>query len=230
VVDDVREMFADIAQDYDRANRILSFGIDRRWRKTAVEAADVAKGSDVLDCATGTGDLAQAFKDEVGPTGRVVGLDFVERMVRLAQAKAGGDDVDLGLIVGDALRLPYADDSFDLASIAFGIRNVDDPVGCLQEMARAVKHEGRVVVLEFGTPEGLMSAPYRLYSRHILPRIGEWLTGNREAYEYLPESQAEFPDGEAFLELMEEAGVFGSCWSQQLTGGIAYVYVGEVAK
>lgn len=227
---DVREMFDDIAPDYDRANRILSFGIDRRWRRKAVEAADVDKGYDVLDCATGTGDLARAFKRTVGPTGRVTGIDFVERMVRLAQARNAEEDLAVDLQVADALRLPFADDSFDLASIAFGIRNVDDPVRCLREMARVVKHEGRVVVLEFGTPTGWMRYPYRLYSQHVMPRIGGWLTGNREAYEYLPESQAEFPDGEEFVDLMDEADVFERTGFEPLTGGIAYLYTGEVAK
>ncbi len=222
-------MFADIAPDYDRANTILSFGIHGRWRKRAVEMAKASPGFDVLDCATGTGDLARAFADQVQPGGRVVGIDFVSRMVRLAREKLDEEDVEVELGVADALRLPFADDRFDMASIGFGIRNVDDPERCLVEMARVVKQGGRVVVLEFGQPEGLVGVPYRFYGRHVIPRVGELLTGNREAYEYLPSSQAEFPAGDAFLEMAQEAGVFHSVEAEALMGGLAWVYVGEVA-
>ncbi len=226
--DRVREMFADIAPDYDRTNAVLSLGVHRRWRRKTVELAGASPGYDVLDCATGTGDLARAFADEVQPGGHVVGIDFVERMVRLAREKLADEDVEVGLHVADALELPFADDSFDMATIGFGIRNVDDPLACLREMARVVKHEGRVVVLEFGQPEGLMGWPYEFYSRHVMPRIGGLLTGNREAYEYLPRTASEFPAGEDFLTLMDEADVFTERAAHKLTGGIAWVYVGEV--
>jgi demethylmenaquinone methyltransferase/2-methoxy-6-polyprenyl-1,4-benzoquinol methylase len=222
-------MFADIAPDYDRVNTVLSMGVHDRWRRRAVQLAPAGKGFDVLDCATGTGDLAFEFAREVGPSGHVTGIDFVPGMVQRARAKGAKQSAGARFSVADALRLPFADDAFDLSSIAFGIRNVDDPVQCLREMARVVKHEGRVVVLEFGQPDGLMSLPYRFYSRHVIPRVGALLTGNREAYEYLPRTQAEFPCGEAFVDLMDEADVFASSSFESLTGGIAYIYVGEVS-
>ncbi len=224
----VHEMFEDIAGDYDRTNTVLSLGVHRRWRRKAVELSGAGPGYDVLDVATGTGDLARAFAEVVGATGHVVGADFVERMVRIGRAKALDEGVPIDFQVGDALALPLADDTFDVASIAFGIRNVDDPVACLAEMGRVVKTSGCVVVLEFGQPTGMLSWPYQFYSQHVMPRIGGLLTGNREAYEYLPRTAAEFPAGDAFLELMDEAGCFSERWCQPLTGGIAYIYVGTV--
>jgi demethylmenaquinone methyltransferase/2-methoxy-6-polyprenyl-1,4-benzoquinol methylase len=131
--------------------------------------------------------------------------------------------------VSDALRLPFADASFDIASIGFGIRNVDDPVRCLREMGRVVRPGGRVVVLEFGQPEGALAKPYSFYSRHVIPRVGGMLTGHRSAYEYLPRTSATFPAGEAFLGLMDESKAFEKRTATALTGGIAYVYVGTVA-
>src|SRR5262249_10588180 len=126
----------------------------------------------------------------------------------------------------DALALPYPDASFDVASISFGIRNVDDPVKCLQEMARVVKPGGKVLVLEFGQPRGLWGAMYRLYSRVVMPTVGGLLTGNRAAYLYLPRTAAAFPAGENFLELMDRSGVFATSTAQPLTGGITWLYVG----
>jgi demethylmenaquinone methyltransferase / 2-methoxy-6-polyprenyl-1,4-benzoquinol methylase len=126
------------------------------------------------------------------------------------------------------MALPFADDSFDVASIAFGIRNVDDPVKCLKEMARVVKPGGRVVVLEFGQPDGFFGALFRFYSKTIMPAIGGLLTGNRTAYEYLPRTAAAFPSGEKFLALMEQAGSFREQVAHPMTFGTSYVYVGTV--
>jgi len=225
----VRRMFADIAPDYDRTNAVLSLGVHGRWRRKTVELAGASEGFDVLDVATGTGDLARAFAGAVQPGGRVVGVDFVPRMVHLGREKLADEDAEVAMAAGDALELPFADDSFDMATIGFGIRNVDDPVRGLEEMARVAKRGGRVAVLEFGQPDGLMSLPYRVYSRHVIPRVGELLTGNREAYEYLPRTQAEFPCGDDFLALMDQTGAFADREAHRLMMGIAWVYVGEVA-
>ena len=204
----VREMFASIARRYDAANEVLSLGVHRGWRRAAVRLSGVVHGDRVLDCATGTGDLALAFKRAVGLTGEVVGTDFCAEMLASAPAKARRAGLEVRFEVADALALPYADRSFDVASIAFGIRNVDDPVRCLREMARVVRPSGRVVVLEFGQPRGPFGALFRVYSRQVMPAIGGLLTGNRSAYEYLPRTAAAFPAGDRFLALMEEAGSF----------------------
>ncbi|MEX0995335.1 MAG: bifunctional demethylmenaquinone methyltransferase/2-methoxy-6-polyprenyl-1,4-benzoquinol methylase UbiE [Balneolaceae bacterium] len=225
----VKNMFADIAEDYDRINSILSFGIHHIWRKRTVRESTAGPGDHVLDCASGTGDLAIEFKKAVGDEGYVLGTDFCREMIELAPEKAKKKNLEIDFEVADAMDLSYENDRFDISSIAFGIRNVDDPVKSLQEMARVVKPGGRVVVLEFGQPKGLLKFPYVLYSRHIMPAIGGWISGNREAYTYLPETSANFPAGDSFLELMDQAGVFSTRRAVRLTGGISYIYVGTVA-
>jgi demethylmenaquinone methyltransferase / 2-methoxy-6-polyprenyl-1,4-benzoquinol methylase len=224
----VKKMFADIASDYDRINSILSFGVHNAWRKKTVLESGAAPGDDILDCATGTGDLALEFKKTVGENGYVLGTDFCKEMIEHAPAKADEINLDVDFQVADAMDLPFDDNRFDVSSIAFGIRNVDDPVVCLQEMSRVVKPGGKVVVLEFGQPTGFIRIPYQLYSKHIMPAIGGWLSGNKEAYTYLPETSAAFASGESFLKLMEEANSFASKKAVKCTGGIAYIYVGSV--
>lgn len=224
----VRRMFADIADDYDRVNTILSFGVHHGWRTKTVRLSGAQIGDRVLDCATGTGDLAIEFKKAVGEEGYVLGTDFCKEMIEHAPAKAAESNLSIDFEVADAMSLPYGDNEFTIASIAFGIRNVDDPVQALREMARVVKPGGRVVVLEFGQPGGVLKYPYELYSQHIMPAIGGWLSGNREAYTYLPKTSAEFPAGDKFIRLMEQADGFANTSVQKLTGGIAYIYVGTV--
>ncbi|HET6528811.1 MAG TPA: bifunctional demethylmenaquinone methyltransferase/2-methoxy-6-polyprenyl-1,4-benzoquinol methylase UbiE [Balneolaceae bacterium] len=224
----VRSMFADIADDYDRVNSILSFGVHHGWRKRAVYLSGAAPGDDVLDCATGTGDLALEFKKKVGDEGSVLGTDFCKEMIEHAPAKAAQNNLQINFEVADAMNLPYDDGQFDIASIAFGIRNVDDPVQALKEMGRVVKPGGKVVVLEFGQPKGLLKYPYEWYSQHIMPTLGGWISGNREAYSYLPRTSAQFPAGAKFIALMKEANCFSKQMLEKLTGGIAYVYVGTL--
>jgi demethylmenaquinone methyltransferase/2-methoxy-6-polyprenyl-1,4-benzoquinol methylase len=224
----VRQMFADIAGDYDRINTVLSFGIHHIWRRQAVQLSGAKAGDQVLDCASGTGDLAIAFKRTVGEGGSALGTDFCKEMIARAPAKAREQNLSIDFEVADVMNLPYEDDRFSIASIGFGIRNVDNPVQALGEMARVVMPGGRVVVLEFGQPNGLLKYPYELYSQYIMPSVGGWLSGNREAYSYLPESSARFPAGDAFLALMDEAGCFSNMAAKKLTGGIAYIYLGTV--
>lgn len=222
-------MFADIADDYDRVNGILSFGVHHNWRRRTVKESGAGPGDRVLDCATGTGDLAIAFKKAVGEEGAVLGTDFCQEMIEHAPEKARRENLMVDFEVADAMNLPYEDDRFDIASIAFGIRNVDDPVQALREMGRVVRPGGKVVVLEFGQPGGVLKFPYRFYSRVVMPAVGGWITGNREAYTYLPETSAAFPAGEKFLDLMRESGSFARCRAVRLTGGIAWIYVGTVS-
>lgn len=224
----VRRMFADIADDYDRVNSILSFGVHHAWRARTVQLSGAQRGDKVLDCATGTGDLALEFKEKVGEQGYVLGTDFCKEMIKQAPAKAADQNLDIDFEVADAMDLPYDNDTFDIASIAFGIRNVDDPVQALKEMGRVVRPGGKVVVLEFGQPKGLLKYPYELYSQYIMPALGGWISGNREAYSYLPRTSAKFPAGKSFITLMKEANCFTSQMFKKLTGGIAYVYVGTV--
>jgi demethylmenaquinone methyltransferase/2-methoxy-6-polyprenyl-1,4-benzoquinol methylase len=216
-------MFASIAPRYDAANEVLSLGVHRSWRRAAVEAAQVRPGQRILDCATGTGDLALALQRAGG---RVTGTDFCAPMLKPAPAKAARAGLDVRFAVADALQLPFRSNEFDAATIAFGIRNVDDPVKCLREMARVVKPGGRVVVLEFGQPSGAFGALFRWYSRGVMPVVGGLLTGNRAAYEYLPRTSAAFPAGDRFVHLMDDSRAFQSRSARPLTFGTAFVYCG----
>ena len=225
----VQQMFSAIAPRYDLANGVLSLGTHQLWRRFAVKASHAAPGSKVLDCATGTGDLALAFKRTVGASGRVVGTDFCAEMLELAPPKAAAAGLEIEFAQADAQHLPYGDDLFDVASIAFGIRNVDDPVKCLREMARVVRPGGRVVVLEFGQPRGVFGALFRIYSTYVLPFVGGLISGKRAAYQYLDRTAAAFPSGDGFTGLMKKAGAFSDIRDQSLTFGTVHVYTGVVA-
>ena len=218
----IRAMFRDISPGYDRANTILSAGVHHLWRRAAVRVSGAKKGDAVLDCATGTGDLAIAFKKRV-QDGRVVGTDFVPEMIELARKKSPRIEFE----VADVTQLPYANDTFDVASISFGIRNVGDPRKGISELARVVKPGGRVVVLEFGQPRGrAFGTFYDFYRKRILPRLGGVLTGNRDAYDYLESSTARFPSGEEFVAMMRESAGFTNVDHRPLTFGIAWLYRG----
>lgn len=226
--EEVRRMFASISGRYDLLNSVLSLGVHHRWRKKAVRFSRASKGMSVLDCATGTGDLAIEYKKAVGASGQVTGTDFCAEMLGPAPKKADKKGLSIQWEVADAMDLPYEDDRFDISSIAFGIRNVDDPVTALSEMARVVKPNGKVVVLEFGQPYGIMKYPFRWHSKYVIPLLGGWISGNRQAYQYLPDTSAAFPAGDRFLSLMKRTGRFKSFESKPLMQGIAYIYIGVV--
>lgn len=223
----VHQMFSQIAPRYDALNDVLSMGIHRRWRKVAVKLSGAQHGDSVLDCATGTGDLAIAFKKAVGP-GEVVGTDFNADMLSTAPQKAKQLGLDITFEVADAMKLPYADDRFTVASISFGIRNVDDPKVCCGELARVVKPGGRVVVLEFGQPTGLFGAFYRAWARTAMPLLGRIVTGSDAPGDYLPRTMAAFPAGDRFTAMMMDTGRFSKAEAHPLMNGLAFVYVGTV--
>ncbi|MEW6432178.1 MAG: bifunctional demethylmenaquinone methyltransferase/2-methoxy-6-polyprenyl-1,4-benzoquinol methylase UbiE [Myxococcota bacterium] len=224
----VHQMFSQIAPRYDATNDVMSMGIHRLWRREAVKRSGAKAGDHVLDCATGTGDLALAFKRAVGPAGRVLGTDFNADMLSFAPAKAKARGLEVTFEVADVMKLPYDDCTFDVASIAFGIRNVDEPKTGVAELARVVRSRGRVVVLEFGQPKGVFGAAYRPYARFVMPQLGRLLTGNKAAYEYLPETAAAFPCGEKFVELMRSTERFSDVQAHPLMSGLAWIYVGTV--
>ncbi|MNL09928.1 Ubiquinone/menaquinone biosynthesis C-methyltransferase UbiE [compost metagenome] len=225
----IRSMFAKVAANYDRGNSVLSMGIHHLWRKKLVKWSGAKAGQKVLDCATGTGDLAIEFKKAVGPQGKVTGTDFCAEMLIPAPAKAAERGLDITFEQADVTQLQYTDNLFDITSISFGIRNVSDPVKALKEMARVTRSGGTVMVLEFGQVQvPVFSSLYNFYSLHVLPKIGGLVTGQKDAYEYLQKSSAAFPCRDGFLDLMKESQAFSSYEYTSLTGGIAYIYKGVV--
>lgn len=222
--DKIRNMFSKVAGRYDLANSVLSMGIHHVWRKNIVNWSGATENESVLDCATGTGDLAIEFKKNVGQ-GRVVGTDFCKEMLAPAPAKATSKNLDIHFEQADVLNLPFGENEFDISSISFGIRNVADPIQALKELARVTRPGGRIMILEFGQPQNKTFAGlYNFYSRNILPKIGGVITGDTQAYQYLQDSSAEFPCAEGFLKWAEDTGCFSRVEYRSLTGGIAYMY------
>ncbi len=224
----IRSMFSKVAANYDKGNNVLSMGIHHLWRKKLVKYSGAKAGDKVLDCATGTGDLAIEFKKNVG-SGQVIGTDFCAEMLIPAPAKAKERGLEIQFEQADVTQLQYADNTFDISSISFGIRNVGDPVKGLSEMARVTKSGGKVLVLEFGQVKMPIFGPlYNFYSQNILPKIGGLVTGQKDAYEYLQKSSAAFPCREGFVDLMKQTNAFSEIEYISLSGGIAYIYKGTV--
>lgn len=220
----VQAMFARIARRYDFLNRVLSAGIDRRWRARLVRRLGPLEGREVLDVACGTGDLAFELA-EAGA--RVVGLDFTREMLVLARAKDRAARVSF--LNGDALALPFERASFDAATIAFGLRNLEDRRKGLAELARVVRPGGTVMVLEFSLPPSrLLAAPYRFYFTRVLPRVGALVSGDDEAYRYLPDTVLAWPEPSELERELQSVGLV-RCGFERLSGGIACLSFGEVA-
>ncbi|WP_372366737.1 bifunctional demethylmenaquinone methyltransferase/2-methoxy-6-polyprenyl-1,4-benzoquinol methylase UbiE [Candidatus Uabimicrobium sp. HlEnr_7] len=226
----IHDMFSKIAGTYDRTNSVLSLGIHHLWRRTLIKMSQVKKGNAILDCATGTGDVAIAFYKKNGNDGRIVGSDFCAPMLELAEKKSKEKYPEIEWQIEDAQNLSFADDSFDIATISFGIRNVDCTEECLKSMARVVKPGGRVLILEFGQPHWPIKPFFNLYSGYILPFIGGMISGEKTAYKYLNTSSAQFPTGKNFVALMEKTQAFSEVKYKSLTSGVCYIYVGIVAS
>ena len=216
--DGVRRMFDRIAPVYDLMNRVMTAGLDRRWRAITVAEA-VRPGDRVLDACCGTGDLALAALR--GGAGAVVGLDFSERMLERARAKAPGVE----WVQGDMLALPFPDASFDAATVGFGVRNVEDLEAGLRELRRVLRTDGRLAILEITTPRGALAPFYRLWFDRAIPLLGRILPGGA-AYTYLPASVRRFPEPEALAELMTRVG-FARVRFRRFAGGIVALHVGE---
>lgn len=225
----VQQMFGEIAPRYDFMNHFLSGGVDYYWRWRTVRKVAPAGDAPILDVCTGTGDLAISYLNKTGGKTQVVGADFTHEMLELALKKNSNEK--LSFLEADTQQLPFADDQFQIVSVAFGLRNVADTSQGLKEMIRVCKPGGQVAVLEFSIPTNpLFRACYQFYFRHILPKIGQLLARNQEsAYNYLPESVSEFPYGKKLATLMDECGLTGTRW-YPLTFGIATLYVGQKLK
>ncbi|HTU25943.1 MAG TPA: bifunctional demethylmenaquinone methyltransferase/2-methoxy-6-polyprenyl-1,4-benzoquinol methylase UbiE [Pirellulales bacterium] len=225
----VQRMFGEIAARYDFLNHLLSLGVDYYWRWRTVRRVRPAGTDPILDVCTGTGDLALAYHRAAGGETPIVGADFCRPMLEVGEAKRRrADAARLTFVAADAERLPFASESFQIVSVAFGLRNVSDTDRGLAEMARVCRRGGSVAVLEFSTPTWQpLGAIYGWYFRHVLPRIGQFLARNPcDAYNYLPESVGQFPQGEALAERMRAAGLDPVRY-YSLTFGIATLYVGQ---
>jgi len=214
----VQRMFDRIAPVYDAMNRVMTVGLDQRWRRATVRAA-VHEGDHVLDACCGTGDLAVAAWK--AGAGHVVGLDFSERMLERARRKAP----ELEWVQGDVLALPFEDASFDAAVVGFGIRNVEDLEAGLRELRRVLRPGGRLGILEITTPRGWLAPFYRLWFDRIVPLLGRLLPGG-DAYTYLPASVRRFPGPEELAELLGSCG-FEAVQFRLFAGGIVALHVGE---
>ncbi len=220
-------MFDRIAPRYDLMNRLMTAGRDRAWRRAVAEAADVAAGESALDCCTGTGDLAFDLADRV-PGGSVVGVDFSAEMLRRAGAKVGTRADIVSFVQGDVLDLPFPDSCFDAATVAFGIRNVEDLDSALVEMARVVKPGGRVALLEITLPRRLR-AFYGLWFDRLVPHLGALVGRDAGAYAYLPASVRRFPTPPELAARMAAGGLDDVRW-RGFGGGIVALHHGRVRQ
>lgn len=222
----VKEIFNDIAPKYDLLNHFLSLNIDKRWRRKAIGYIRPEEKGELLDVACGTGDFSiAAYRAGVQ---KVTGIDISANMVAIGQKKVDNLGLTPYIILqaGDSEQIEFEDEHFDVVTVAFGVRNFEHLEAGLREMQRVLKKGGKVVILEFSMPEHFpMKQLYKFYFRHILPVLGGWISGNKGAYTYLPESVMKFPQGKAFLDILKGCG-FEQATQRKLTFGIASIYVG----
>ena len=221
----IEAMFDAIAPDYDKLNHIMSFGIDRLWRRRAVRTiADNPKPLRILDVASGTGDFAIAIAKKVHPESEIIGIDLSEKMLEVGRTKVP-DNVRLQQ--GDVEALPFPDNSFDRVSVAFGIRNFEYLEQGLSEMHRVLRPSGKMVILELSYPDNpFLLWCYKLYTLHILPFIGGLISGDRKAYTYLPHSILAFPKADIIVPMLQSIG-FGQVRVRRFTFCTCVMYVGE---
>lgn len=225
----VKNVFAEIAKQYDFMNSVLSFWQHKLWRRFAMKKLRLSAGGQALDVACGTGDWTLSLARVVGVQGKVTGLDYSKEMLGVAIKKLGKRGLlerQVNLMQGDAMQLPFPDDSFDVATIGFALRNVPDVPTVLKEMRRVVKPGGQVVSLELSKPKSRMfRSIYYFYFYKVLPFIGSLAIGRKEPYAWLPESLTDFPDRLGLEALFREAGL-KQVESYPLTGGIAALHIG----
>jgi len=225
----IRTMFGHIAPRYDLLNHLLSLNVDHYWRWRTTQLVPPAPDGPILDLCTGTGDLALAYDRVAQGKVAIVAADFCHEMLERARVKfaRAGAGQRIRVLEADAQHLPLPDNTFQLAVVAFGLRNVTDTDRGIAEMVRVVRPGGRVAILEFSQPRGrLFGGLYRFYFRNVLPVVGQMISRSKEnAYRYLPASVMEFPDGEALAERLRRQGLADVRW-HPLTFGIATLYIG----
>ncbi|MDM7941158.1 MAG: bifunctional demethylmenaquinone methyltransferase/2-methoxy-6-polyprenyl-1,4-benzoquinol methylase UbiE [Hydrogenophaga sp.] len=221
----VRGVFDSVAPSYDVMNDLMSGGLHRLWKRYTIGVANPQPGQRVLDIAGGTGDLSLAFAKKVGPAGRVFHTDINEAMLREGRTRLLDRGVVLPTLVCDAEKLPFANDSFDLVSVAFGLRNMTNKELALAEMHRTLKPGGKLLVLEFSRVAKPLEKAYDWYSFNILPKLGKWVARDEDSYRYLAESIRMHPDQESLRQMMRQAG-FGHVDVHNLSAGVVALHVG----
>ena len=221
----VKGVFDSVASKYDVMNDLMSMGLHRAWKAYTIAVANLKAGDAALDIAGGTGDLARAFARKVGPTGLVVHTDINEAMLSTGRNRLLDEGLALPTSLADAEKLPFKSGSFDLVSVAFGLRNMTHKDLALAEMCRVLKPGGRLLVLEFSKVAKPLQKPYDWYSFNLLPKLGQWVAGDAESYRYLAESIRMHPDQATLKGLMKSAG-FGHVDVHNLTGGVVALHVG----
>jgi demethylmenaquinone methyltransferase / 2-methoxy-6-polyprenyl-1,4-benzoquinol methylase len=221
----VKGVFDSVASKYDVMNDLMSMGMHRAWKAYTVAVANLKEGDRVLDIAGGTGDLSRAFARKVGERGQVVHTDINEAMLRTGRDRLLDEGLALPTTICDAEKLPFKTGSFDLVSVAFGLRNMTHKELALAEMCRVLRDGGRLLVLEFSKVAPVLQKPYDWYSFNILPKLGQLVAGDAESYKYLAESIRMHPDQATLKGMMKTAG-FGHVDVHNLTGGVVALHVG----
>ncbi|WP_411359529.1 bifunctional demethylmenaquinone methyltransferase/2-methoxy-6-polyprenyl-1,4-benzoquinol methylase UbiE [Pseudidiomarina salilacus] len=224
----VANVFNSVAKKYDVMNDVMSFGIHRLWKRYTIDCSGVRAGMKVLDIAGGTGDLTEQFSRRVGPKGEVVLADINQAMLDVGRDKLRNRGIvaNVDYVQANAEELPFANDTFDIITIAFGLRNVTDKQKALESMFRVLKPGGRLLVLEFSKPvQPMLSQAYDFYSFNVLPKMGQMIAGDADSYQYLAESIRMHPDQETLKGMMEQAG-YENVTYDNLTGGIVALHRG----
>jgi len=228
--DQVAEMFDNIAHSYDFLNHFFSLGIDKLWRKKALQILKKENPDTILDVATGTGDFAlQAIKNGVPKSGKITGLDISNGMLEIGRKKISKRSLSerIEMVQGDSENLPFEDNTFDATMVAFGVRNFQNLPAGLKDMNRVIKEGATCVVLEFSKPKKFpIKQLFGFYFKRVMPFLGKLVSKDSRAYTYLPESVDAFPEGQAFLDIMHECG-YKNCQQKMLFGGVASIYWGK---
>lgn len=221
----IQTLFSDISKSYDTANDAITFGMARNWRKKLVKWSEAKPGHKILDIATGTGDLAFDFFNFTEQKSEVIGIDFCQPMLDIANDKSKVKNTKITFTWGDATDLKFKDESFDIVSISYGIRNVENFEKAIQEMFRVLKPGGRLMILETGSKDsGILSPFINIYSNYLMPVVGGLISGKKDAYKYLGDSSAQFPSGKNLTDKILAAAKFKSAEHKRILGGASFIY------
>jgi len=227
--EEVKQMFAKISKDYDKMNNLFTFNMHNTWKKRLVKLAGTSNKMNILDCASGTGDLAIIFSKIVGESGRVYATDFCDDMLQYVPQKTKNLNINNVIVeLADAMNLSYEDNYFDITSISYGIRNVDDTKTALNEMARVTKPNGKIAILETGIPNKILMPFYNLVTKIFMPLMGQIIAKDKSAYAYLHNTATEYPFGKDFVDILESTNRFKEIKVYKQFFGASYIYIGAV--